>query len=263
MTTLPPPPRRVRRKVTVGWIVGWVSYLACWLGALGLGLALANELAYRFLGHDVTAAVTSLHEHPDGDGGFARVARYTYTPGPGRAPRADHARLDGRVFRELQLSLGKGMPDDISFPPDKPGALAVRAYTLGPIAYGRPVEHQFHDFFIIVPAGFFPIFALLTFVIHRGLIVRGRERRRIFVHGVAVPGTIVGQREDHSGDQSVVLADYTYTPANAAEPISAAHWIRTRFASGHATPGQTVTVLYDPADPTDCTIYEYGEFRVA
>ena len=167
------------------------------------------------------------------------------------------------MFRELQLSLGQGMPDDISFPPDKPGALAVRVYTLGPIDYGRPVEHQHHDLFLIIPAAFFPVFGLLTFVFHRGVVVRGRERRRLFVHGVAVPGTILGQREDHSGDTSALLADYTFIPAGAAQRVEAAFWLRSTAAADHATPGQAVTVLYDLADPADCTIYEYGEFRAA
>jgi hypothetical protein len=168
------------------------------------------------------------------------------------------------VFRELQLSLGRGMPDDVTFPADRPGALAVRAYTLGPIAYGRPVKHEHHDFFLIVPVAFCPVAGMLTLVFHRGVVVRGRERRRIFENGVAVPGTIIGQREDHGGDTSALLADYTFTPARAAAaPRTAAHWLGTRAATAHAIPGQRLTILYDLADPADSTIYEYGEFRVA
>lgn len=131
---LPPPPRRVRRPLTVGRTFGWVLLLSFVVATVGAELALLNELAYRFLGRDISAAVTSLHEHPDGDGGYRRVANYTFAPAPGHAPRSDSARIDHQLFRELQKPfMTDTIPDEMTFPLDKPGALAVRVYTLGPI----------------------------------------------------------------------------------------------------------------------------------
>ena len=261
---LPPPPRRVRRSFTFGRTFGWVFLLTFFFGSVGAGLALLNELAYRFLGRDVSAAVTSLHEHPDGDGGYKRVAHYTYTPGPGHAPRMESARIDHRVFRELQKPfMIDTIPDDIRFPADKPGVLAVRVYTLGPIVYGRPVEHEHGSLFLLIPALVLLVCLPTTYLAYRGLITRGRQRRWLTENGMAVAGKITARRQEANEDTMVWLADYEFTPAGAEGLAGGTIWLRTDAAYEHAVPGQTVTVIYDPGDLGRSTIYEYGEFRVA
>lgn len=266
MTTLPPPPRRVRLLPGPALVRGfaWTCYWATVLATLAGLLAVANELLLRAIGRDVTVAVTSLHERPDGDGGYRRVARYTFAPGPGHAPRSDSARIDHRVFRELQKPFMIGtIPDDVTFPPDKPGALTVRAYAMGPISYGRPVDHEFHWFFVWIPVAFLPICLLLTFILHRGVVVGGRERRRLFTHGVAVPGTVTERRLLSSGETDTWVADYTYAPAGADEPIVTAMALYGTRAYEAAVPGRAVTVMYDPGEPGHSTIYECGGYRAA
>jgi hypothetical protein len=259
----PPPPRIVRRGFSVGRTFGWVFLLTFLLGTVGAGLALLNELAYRFLGHDVSAAVTSLHEHPDGDGGYKRIAHYTYTPGPGHAARMESARIDHRVFRELQKPfMIDTIPDDVTFPADRPGVLAVRVYTLGPIVYGRPVEHEHGLLFWLIPVLVLIVSIPTTYLAYQGLIVRGRKRRWLTENGVAVAGTITARRQEANEDAMVWLADYEFRPEGAKKLAGGSIWLRSEKAYEHAQPGARVTVIYDPGDVGRSTVYEYGEFRV-
>jgi hypothetical protein len=261
VTTLPPPPRRIRRvRNRFARAFALSCYALTIVATVASGVALANELAWRFMGHDVTADLTSLHERPDGDGGYTRVAKYTYTPGPGHAPRADSARLEHAHFRELQEPFMKTtIPDDVVFPPDKPGALPVRAYTLGPIVYGRPVHHEYHFFFLLIPLLVLVMGVPIWFVLHSGVILRERGRKHIYIHGIAVPGTITARREENQEDAMYTMADYAFKAEGRAR--TGTIWVRTTADWEHAQPGQAVTILYDPADPAHSTVYEYGNFR--
>jgi hypothetical protein len=263
VTAIPPPPRRIRRvRNRFARAFAIVCYAFTAAATLAAGLALANEIAWRFIGHDLTAALTSLHERPNSDGGYNRVAHYSYSPGPGHAPRSDSARLEHAHFRNLQQPFMKTtIPDDITFPPDRPGALPVRAYTLGPIAYGRPVQHEYHDFFMLIPLLALLLGVPIWIVLHRGVVERERGRKYLYKNGVAVLGTITARREEHTDESTYTLADYAYAAGDG--PHAGTIWVRTTADWEHAQPGQTVTVLYDPKDPGHSTIYEYGMFRAA
>lgn len=268
MTPFPPPPRRVRLKFPAVLRRGfaWACHWATVLATLAVALALANELLLRTIGHDVKAAVTSLHERPDGNGAFNHVVRYTFTPGPGHAPRAGSGRIDGGLFRELQLPFrraGMAVPDDFTLPPDRLAVIPVRAYALGPIVYHRPPSHPFDHWFWIMPTAFLPVGLLLTFVLHRGVVVAGRKRRRLFTHGVGVPGTITDRRLISGTETDSWVADYAYTPAGGTAPTTSTMMLHGTAMYEGAVPGREVTVLYDPAGPETSTVYELGIYRIA
>src|SRR4051812_46669204 len=102
VVNLPPPPRRIRPTYPkpILRLIGRLLVFAVFLVTLFFTLALAAELALRYLGHEVTASVASIHEKP-GDKNYIRTARYTYTL-PGGPPRSDESRISYDAFRKLR-----------------------------------------------------------------------------------------------------------------------------------------------------------------
>jgi hypothetical protein len=262
---VPPPPRRIYRPLNLTILkgLGWLFFIVIIAATLVLILMLANEMALKFAGQDVTASVTSLHEHPNGGGTYDRIAKYTYTPVPGQPPRADSAPLNWGAFSELSKPFftAEGRPTDMTFPPDRPGKLVLRAYALGPIAFARPVERENGFLFLLVPAIFVPLGLIFVLVLYYKVVVVSRRYRRLYTHGVAVPGVITDRRQHGDSDGVDWAIAYAFTPAGADGPIGGSMLVRSGDYA-RAVPGSEVTVLYDPTNPQKNTVCEYGGYRL-
>jgi hypothetical protein len=262
---VPPPPRRIYRALNLTILkgLGWLFFIAITLATLVLVLMLANELALKYLGQDVTASVTSIHEHPNSGGTYDRIAKYTYAPAAGLPPRADSAPLNWGAFSELAKPFysAAGTPKDMIYPPDRPGQLAVRTYTLGPITFGRPVEREHGFLFMLVPAIFVPLGLIFVIVLYYKVVVVSRRYRRLYTHGVAVPGTITDRQMHGDSDGVDWAVAYAFTPAGSDQPIGGSILVRSGDYEA-AVPGQEVTVLYDPTNPRKNTVCEYGGYRL-
>jgi hypothetical protein len=263
MTSVPPPPRRIRAvrpRPVLRW-AGWAFVAAVFGVTVLLALAVVHELAFSLVAREVTAEVASLRERPNRRGTYDRVACYTYAL-PGQPPRADRSLVSWDEFRRLSepFILSGRSTDDMTFGPDARVSLAVRAYALGPIRYSRAVGHAWSGLFLIVPALFLGAFGLLSLALYRAAVVLPKRRRRLYTHGAAAPGTVAGGEQHHSVHGSSYAVLYDFTPAGAPQPIRGGTLIRAKEFNQIA-PGQTVTVLYDPDKPSRNTAYEYGGYQ--
>jgi len=264
VVNLPPPPRRIRPTYPkpILRFIGRLLVLSVFLVTLFFTVALVAELALRFLGHEVSAAVSSIHERA-GKKNYVRTARYTYAV-PGGALRSDESRISYDAFRTLRepfLDAGK-VADDMIFPESQPGQLAVRVYSLGPLVYSRPVEHEWGGVLLLIPALFAPATGFLFFALYLAIIIRPRRYRRIFSHGIAVPGRIFDRYEDPSTDGCYYAVKFAYIPEGEAEPRVGEQPLPGPKEFKAAEIDQEVTVLYDPDNPKKSALYEYGGFTV-
>lgn len=264
VVNLPPPPRQIRPTYPKPLLrfIGRLLVFAVFLVALFFTVALAAELALRFLGHEVIARVASIHEKA-GDKTYIRTARYSYIL-PGGPLRSDVSRISYDAFRRLRepfLDAGK-VADDMIFPDTHPGQLAVRVYSLGPLVYSRPVEHEWGGVLLLIPALFAPVTGFLFFALYLAIIIRPRRYRRIFSHGIAVPGTIIDRYEDPATDSFYYAVKFAYIPEGETEPRVGEQALAGPKVFETATIKQEVTVLYDPDNPKKSALYEYGGFTV-
>ncbi len=224
--------------------------------------AATNELALRWLGDDVTAAVSSIYERPDSVGGYNRIARYTYTL-PGDSPRGGTSEMAWSEWHRLTMPLvtAAGRPEQVTFPSHAPAELVVRAYAIGPLAYSRAVEHDLGKLYLAVSALSVATFGFLAFAVYLTVRIRPRRRLRIVTHGVAVAGTVLSRRASHSKHGSQYYVRYTFVPAGAANSIITTTWVPSEVEHDAAIPGTAVTVLHDADKPKRSTIYEYSGFR--
>jgi hypothetical protein len=259
---LPPPPRRIRPTHSKRGLrfIGRLLVLAVFLVTLAFTLALASELALRFLGNPTIADVASIHERPNGSS-YAHWARYTYTAS-GQPPHTDESRINYDAFRKLRepfLDAGT-VSNEMIYPPKAPGKLAVYSYAFGPLIYSRAIEHEWGPTVLVISAIFAPACAFLLYALYLAIIIRPRRYRRIFSHGIEVPGTIVDTYEDQATDSYYYAIRFAYTPLGEDKPRICESPLPGPKEFKTATIGQQVTALYDPKNPRKAATYEYGGF---
>lgn len=261
---LPPPPRGIRPTHSKPGLrfIGRLLVFAVFLVTLFFTLALAAELALRYLGSEVTAAVSSIHEKP-GDKNYIRTARYTYTL-PASPPRSDESRISYDAFRKLREPFlnADQVADDMVFPKTQQGQFVIRVFSLGSFVYSRPVEHEWAGALLLIPALFAPVTGFLLFALYLAIIIRPHRYRRIFSHGIAVPGVIIDRYEDPATDSFYYAVKFAYTPEGETEPRVGEQPLPGPKEFKAATIDQQVTVLYDPENPKQSALYEYGGFTV-
>jgi hypothetical protein len=268
MPPLPPPPRAARptRPRPLLKAIARLILAAAVAATLFAAAALFNEAALKWLGHDATATVRSLHEHRNAFNTLDRVAHYTYTS-PGRPARDDHSRVNWADFTRISMPFIKAghRPDDMAFPPDARPPLAVRAYALGPLAYSRAAEHQWGMLVWLLPAIILPEAVFVSTVLYVVTVVRPRRQRRLYTDGLAVPGTIT-HKSTQSGKggnvrYTVYSLHYAFTPAGATTPVTGHVNVPTAAEHDAVAVGRPVTVLHHPTKPSRNTLYEYGGYR--
>ncbi len=264
-SALPLPPRAVKpvRPRRVLKALGWLIFAATLATTFALAGMVLNELVLRWFGHSATASVSSIRERHSRLGDYEHVARYTYTS-PGRAAREDESVISWGEYRWLKMPivLSGRESDDIVFVREERPEMAVRAYAIGPLVYSRAVKHAWAKVILLIPGLLLATAALLSFSMYVAGVMRPRRHRRLYTHGVVVPGTVTGKPIYSSRYGCAYCVKYEFVPAGATAPRSGLNVVPKKDYDA-AVAGQHVAVLHHPQKPKHSTAYEYGGFRWA
>ncbi len=257
--------------------------LICLTAATGiLWLGLIHEGFLRTVGTLVQARLISIHEVQDSDGGYSHYAKYRYAlRGIEQNAQSSISYTAWHRLREELFKLG-GKHGDTSFfapipspesgagdadafgqAPESPPTIDVRAYTIGPVRYSRVVEHEWAMLYLLIPAIFAPLLACLTAVTYLATVVRPRRQRWLYTHGTAVTGMITNTRRMRVKHSELLYADFNFAPNSQRSLLQGTTMLAGEKELASAVVGKAVIVLYDPAKPRHCTVYEYGGYAWA
>lgn len=266
MTQFPPPPREVEALYphVILKAILWIVFAAAIPATIfSIGVAL-DGLFLQIFGRDVTARVISAEEQPDAIlGGYSRTATYAYTL-PGGQERTDDSRITWGEWHRLSMPhvTPEGRPERITFTADAPAEMAVRAYALGPLVNSRAQENDMGRLYLLIGVLFAVVLAFLLFALWLTLVTRPRRYKRLYTHGVAVPGQVTDRRSRFRrriGMQYHV--DYAFTAEGSDQRIATRREVPTVKEYDAAVPGTLVTVLHEPGNPRYSVVYEYGGYR--
>lgn len=265
MTPLPPPPREVEALYphvilkAILWIV-FVAAIPATIFFVGVGL---DGLLLQAFGRDVTARVISAEEHSDAVfGGHSRTATYAYTL-PGGQERTGGSRIAWREWHRLSMPhvTPAGRPERIVFTADAPAEMTVRAYALGPLVNSRAQEDEWGRLYLPIGSLGAVVFASLVFALWLTLVTRPRRYKRLYTHGVAVPGQVTDRHSRHWHKIGMKYhVDYAFADGSGQRVVTRREAPSVTEYDA-AVPGTLVTVLHEPGNPRYSVVYEYGGYR--
>lgn len=266
MMQLPSPPREVETLYphvilkAIIWIV-FVAAIPAMIFSVGIAL---DGLFLRAFGRDVTARVISAEEQPDAIfGGYSRTVAYAYTLADGRERTSD-SRITWREWHRLSMPhvTPAGRPERIVFTADAPAEMTVRVYTLGPLISSRAQEDEWGRLYLPIGTLFAAVFCFLLFALWLALVTRPRRYKRLYTHGVAVPGQVTDRRSRYWHKIGMkYYVDYAFTAGGSGQRVIAKREVPSVTEYDAAVPGTLVTVLHEPDNPRYSVVYEYGGYR--
>jgi hypothetical protein len=221
---------------------------------VGLGFLLAMPLSvvWAAFGTDHQARVERTWTTRRSKGGYTYRVAYAYPLGPGGAVRHDEAVVSARTYRTLTAHRPKGGP---------PATLRVRSIgSAPPLMYDGVIEAGGSPWSKVGMVWFFATFwnGVLSVFVYI-LYLAPRRVRRLYRSGIPVAGRIVSKRDWRGGKSTAYYVRYAFENPDAG-PCEREMNVSPRSYQ-LATPGDAVTILYDPRKPKRSVIYELGPHR--